>query len=333
VRLARALYRVSGARWLAARYAEGLEAARESLETGRADPECRIGSTLYLGIHSMFSGRYPDAIGHFQTILEGPDVALSTRRFGATAPAFVVANNFLVWALASVGRFEQALEHAGRSVSAADASGAAPSQAPAYMFLAVALAHRGRFDEALRFADEAVRVVEARRILAWLSGATSTLGWVLAWAGRADEGIPLLERGVVVHEGFGLNALLSLLYRRWAEGLHLGGRAGDAGAMARRALELARRFDERGVAAETLLTLGEVLEAIDPADTAQLDDLYARAAEEGAALGMRPLVARARLRRGQLWQRTARADHGREHLAVAARMLEEMDMRYWRGAS
>jgi hypothetical protein len=51
------------------------------------------------------------------------------------------------------------------------------------------------------------------------------------------------------------------------------------------------------------------------------------------ALGMRPLVARAHLRRGQLWQRMARADHGREHLAVAARMLEEMDMRYWRGAT
>jgi predicted ATPase/class 3 adenylate cyclase len=332
VRLGRALYRVSSARWIAARYSEGLEAAREALQVAGTDPECRIYATLYLGFHSMFSGSYREAIGHFRAIVEGADAALSLRRFGASAPAYIAANNFLVWSLASVGEFEPALAHGRRSVEAADASGAPPSQTPAYMFFALALAYRGQFEEALRFAEEALRLAEARHIVSWLPAAASTFGWILAWVGRAKEGLPHLELSVNVHESLGLNALLSLFCRRWAEGLHLAGRARDAEGVVERALELAGRFGERGAGAEALLTRGEIVEAVDPADTARADDLYARAGAAAEALDMRPLVARAHLRRGQLWRRAALGDGGREHLAIAERMLGGMDMRYWLGS-
>jgi class 3 adenylate cyclase/tetratricopeptide (TPR) repeat protein len=331
VRLARTLYRVSAARWLAARYEEGLAAAREAVAQGQDDPESRIFGTLYVGLHSLFLGRIPDAIDHFLRIVEGPDAELSQRRFGASTPAYVVAHNFLLWALVSIGEFERALEHGRRSVALCDASGAPTYRVTTYALFTVALAYRGEFAEAVRLAEEAVRTAESNMVLAWLPGSYSALGWVLAWTGRTEEALPYLERSVSVHETLGINAYLSVFCCRLAEALRLAGRAAEAAPVAARALDLARRFGERGIESEILLALGEIDEALAPEDVDRADARYRQAIEIGEALGLRPVLARAHLRRGQFRLRIGDEAAARGDLATATRMFREMDMRFWLG--
>jgi class 3 adenylate cyclase/tetratricopeptide (TPR) repeat protein len=331
VRLARTLYRVSAARWLAARYEEGLAAAREAVAQGQDDPESRIFGTLYVGLHSLFLGRIPDAVAEFLRIVEGPDAELSQRRFGASTPAYVVAHNFLLWALVSIGEFERALQHGRRSVALCDASGAPTYRVTTYALFTIALAYRGEFAEAVRLAEEAVRTAEANMVLSWLPGSYSALGWVLAWTGRTDEALPYLERSVSVHETLGINAYLSVFCCRLAEALRLAGRAADAAPVAARALDLARRFGERGIESEILLALGEIDEALAPDDIEAADARYRQAVDLAEALGLKPVLARAHLRRGQLRQRAGDTEGAQAHLAVATRMFREMDMRFWLG--
>ena len=329
LRLGRVLYRMSSARWLAARYGEGRDLAREALDTAADDPEVRIFATLYVGIHAFLTARFDEAIEHFLRIVEGPDAPLSRRRFGSASPAYVVANNFLVWALASVGQFDRALEHGRRAVEAVDLAETPLYQAPAYAFYSMPLTYRGRHDEALRYAGTAVRAAESQRMLSWLPATASMLGWTMVAAGRADEGLPYLERAVTFHESLGIDCFLSFFFTRWAEGLLLAGRPEEAEAAARRATDLAAKFGERAVEAEALAILAAVVEARTPGDAGRAEGLYATALSTAEALGMRPLVAQTRVRRAELRQRRGERDRAADDLAVAVAMLEEMDMRSW----
>jgi len=56
---------------------------------------------------------------------------------------------------------------------------------------------------------------------------------------------------------------------------------------------------------------------------------YREALTLAGELGMRPLVAHCHLGLGKLDRRTGKRDRAREHLATAATMYREMDMRFW----
>jgi hypothetical protein len=58
---------------------------------------------------------------------------------------------------------------------------------------------------------------------------------------------------------------------------------------------------------------------------------YREALALAGDLGMRPLVAHCRLGLGNLYRLTGDRDRAREHLAVASKMYDEMDMPTWRG--
>jgi len=167
--------------------------------------------------------------------------------------------------------------------------------------------------------------------MSWLAGSYSALGWVLAWMGRTEEALPYLERSVSVHEALGIGAYLSVFHCRLAQALHLAGRADAAAPAADRALDLARRFGERGIEAEVLLARADIDVALRPDDLAGADARYGQALDLAQALGMRPTVARALLGRGRLRGRAGAGDRGRADVAAATRMLREMDMRFWLG--
>jgi tetratricopeptide (TPR) repeat protein len=57
--------------------------------------------------------------------------------------------------------------------------------------------------------------------------------------------------------------------------------------------------------------------------------LSREALDLAAELGMRPLVAHCHLGLGRLYRRTGKRDQAQEHLATAATMYREMDMRFW----
>ena len=104
------------------------------------------------------------------------------------------------------------------------------------------------------------------------------------------------------------------------------GRIDEAASHAREAVVLTRRLGARGSEAHALCLAGDI------ASTGGAEDApgyYREALALASELGMRPLVAHCHLGLGKLDLRTGKREQAREHLATAATMYREMEMRFW----
>jgi class 3 adenylate cyclase len=120
----RAALRLSGYYWVRADYATGLLHAQKAFEIGCAidDPESRIGGRQVAAHCRLGLGDIRGAIEGYRSNADGPDSELATRRFGITAPPYIVSNGFLAWCLSLTGDFNAALLHGDRAVAAAETS-------------------------------------------------------------------------------------------------------------------------------------------------------------------------------------------------------------------
>jgi len=109
----------------------------------------------------------------------------------------------------------------------------------------------------------------------------------------------------------------------------LDGRIDDAVVLTGRAFDLCRKQKERGHEAWTLRLLGEIASGRDPPEVENSEQRYREARALAEELAMRPLVAHCHLGLAKLYGRVGRRQKAREHLATAAAMYREMDMRSW----
>jgi tetratricopeptide (TPR) repeat protein len=114
-----------------------------------------------------------------------------------------------------------------------------------------------------------------------------------------------------------------------SEAYLLAGRIDDAIHFAERALDLSRNHKERGHRAWALRLLGEIALRSDPPDVETAGGHYRQALALAEELGMRPLLAHCHLGLGRLYRRTDDRPKAGDHLAFAATMYREMDMRFW----
>jgi tetratricopeptide (TPR) repeat protein len=112
-------------------------------------------------------------------------------------------------------------------------------------------------------------------------------------------------------------------------GYLLAGRVEDAIRLAESALELSRERKERGFEARARWLLGEIASHQDHPDVEKADAHYRAAIALANELGMRPLIAHCHLGLSKLCRRTHKLQGAQEHLAIAATMFREMDMRFW----
>ena len=157
----------------------------------------------------------------------------------------------------------------------------------------------------------------------------SPLGYAYALAGRLAEAIPLLEETTEIGAAKGIWADQSLRVAWLAEAYLLDRRYDEATATAARALDLARRYEERGNEAWILRLSGEIAARQDAADVPGAEGQYCQALALAEELGMRPLPAHCRLGLGKLYRRAGRTDEARAELSVAVTMLRELEMTGW----
>src|SRR5262249_47622070 len=101
----------------------------------------------------------------------------------------------------------------------------------------------------------------------------------------------------------------------------------DASGCSMRALDLAVKYQNRGHQGWVLRLLGEI--ASHRADVEHAAAHYREALAVADELGMRPLAAHCHLGLARVCWRTGQRDEAREHLATAATLYREMDMRLW----
>jgi tetratricopeptide (TPR) repeat protein len=187
---------------------------------------------------------------------------------------------------------------------------------------------RGDASGAILTLERAVEVCRVVQVRIPFDVAAGHLGYACALVGRLPEGVNLMEEALGDPAATGTtNHPLLLAYL--GEAHLLAGRREDALEVARRALDLAHRQQERGNEAWVLRLLGEIAAEADPPDQESAEAHYRQALARADELGMRPLAAHCHLGLGKLCRRTGDVAKAREHLTTAATMYREMDMDLW----
>ena len=94
-------------------------------------------------------------------------------------------------------------------------------------------------------------------------------------------------------------------------------------------LQLTRAAGQRHGEGDALRILGEVHARATPAEAGQAEASYREALGIAEQIGTRPLAARCHLGLGMLYRATGQPESAQHHLATAATMFRDMDMRSW----
>jgi DNA-binding NtrC family response regulator len=286
--------------WVAGQHARALERARAdvSIATTYRNFDFQVMAHLQLGQIHHSTGAYRQATEVLErnvTMLAG-DLTLHRIERLPALPA-VLSLAWLALAQAGLGALDLARARAHEAVAVAGTGADACSRAVAGWAageVALLAGAAREAEEALAQARELARQLADGRLLPAIEAA---LGLALARQGRGAEGAAALEIAVSRADALGIACDQAMRVAAQAEAERLAGRLDAAEALGRRALELARRFGERGHEARALLGLSATAAARGPSAAADADRWARLALDLGQELGMRGLVARARARR------------------------------------
>jgi class 3 adenylate cyclase/tetratricopeptide (TPR) repeat protein len=291
----------------------------------RHDLALTITSSFRLGQAYHAHGDYRRAVDVLRGTVDVLHGDLDRALFGLAGLPSVFCRAFLVWSLAELGDFDEGIRHAEDAIRIADAASQMYSRAMGRFVLGFLHLGHGRPERAARVLERGVALVESGEIFALRSMLLAAVGHARTLAGRPDEAIPLLEQSVDAAM-FALSPQHPFPFLFLARAYLMAHRIDDSAHVGLRCLEVCRARREAGSEAWTLHMLGDIglHRGSDDAD-AHYREALALAGERG----MRPLVAHCHLGLGRLCRSAAERQRAHEHLAVAATMYREMDMRLW----
>jgi class 3 adenylate cyclase/tetratricopeptide (TPR) repeat protein len=327
-RLARIATLMGNQCWTTGDYDAAVRFCQEALSLARTldDRSIEVVATTFLGFTHTARGEFSDAAA----LLERNVVALQddvrSERFGAPFIPFAMSGAWLAEVLSQLGRFDEAIEHADAAVRIAEAADDPLTLFTGLLYLGLAHLRRGDLPRAIRVLERGLDLCRTWQFVDRTPDAAAALGAAYARTGRADEALPMVMGAVEEFRGRPYHPRPGLILLCAGTTCLSAGRIDEAASYAREALALTRRLGARGAEAHALCLAGDVALAGGGEDAeAHHRDALALAGE----LGMRPLVAHCHLGLGTLSGRLGRREQAREHLATAAVLYREMDMRLW----
>ena len=293
------------------------------------DRALEIRATYQLGEVYRQMTDYQEAIREHRAVVDALSGELLLERFGEPSVLSVHARSWLATALAELGRFNEGIAVGEEAVRIAEEAANVYSVTNSHIGLGTVYLRRGDLDPAIQLLERAVALSKKGSSLLQLSQSMSALGASLTLTERVSEALPLLEHSVEAAAATGSTASSSLCMARLAEATLLAGRPKEASVRATRALDDARRYQQRGYEAWVLCLHGDIAVRDDAPAFGAAETSYGEAMALARSLGLRPLVARCHAKLGALYQQTRQRDQSREHLRQAATMFREMDMRFW----
>jgi tetratricopeptide (TPR) repeat protein len=236
---------------------------------------------------------------------------------------------FLPLAEAELGLFDDALRRAETAVRRAEAAGHPFAIAIAGVALGFTHLRRGAAGQAIPPLERASGACRAYGVDVQLPWAASSLGVAYALAGRFREGIESAEEAVRLGEQLQLTRYQPLRVTLLANAHLLAGHLEDAYTAAGDALELARRYNEKGPQAWARYLLAA---SVDPSQAGNVEEArqdYLAALIQADELGMRPLSAHCHLGLGQLHAALGDAPNAREQFNLALALYRELGMENW----
>jgi class 3 adenylate cyclase/tetratricopeptide (TPR) repeat protein len=312
-------------------YDEALAAAQRALTLGTTggDDVLRALANLFLGATHWAQGHYRQALeclGQTVATLAG---ARRYERFGQANLPAVQARAFLAACHAETGTFAEGRALGEEGLQIAEAVAHPSSLMWADYGLGLLALRQGHLPTALARLEQAMGIGRDVNLPLFVPRMAAALGEAYELDGRAADAAPLLARALeqtLAPEMIGFQALCRL---PMGEAHLMAGRLEEAHAQAERALALARAHQERGNEAYALRLLGEIHARRDPSEGEDAERVYQQAMALATELEMRPLVAHCHLGLGQLSRDMGKRPETENHLAIAATMYREMDMRFW----
>lgn len=274
-------------------------------------------------------GAYPATVDLLGWNLEYLTGDLARERFGLAALPSVQSRAYVTECLAELGRFGEGIRCGEEAIRIGEAVDHPFSIAIACQFLGSLYVIKGDVASAVSLLERALALSRTNEIRQMFPSINSRLGLAYVLSGRADEGLSLLEGAVEQAISPAMGARQQSHAARLSQANVLTGRIREAAERANVALDLARRYKERGTEGYLLSVLGEVALCQDPPEVTTAEHRLREAMGLATELGMRPLVAHCHLGLSKLYRRTGMRQERQEHLATAAAMYREMDMRFW----
>jgi class 3 adenylate cyclase/tetratricopeptide (TPR) repeat protein len=329
-RLSWIAYGIAHCHYLAHEQERAVEAGQRALAlSGGVDLAHEVAVNLLLGYSFHMTGDYRQAV---QVLRRNIDMLAGDRvreRFGLpifpTFPA-VTSRERLARCLGELGEFAEGIRVGEEGMRIAEELDHAPSLTAMCLGLGTLHMRREDLDRASVVLERGLAIGRRGSIYLYVFTVAAAMGRVYVLTGRVAEGLALMSENV--KEAESKNAALGHPLRlAWlAEGHLVAGEYERAWAVAQNALDLSRRYKEKGQEAWTLHLLGEIAGRRDPTQVEGAARFYQHAMTMADPLGMRPALARCRLGLGELHARAGHHDAAREHFAVALALFREMGL-------
>jgi class 3 adenylate cyclase/tetratricopeptide (TPR) repeat protein len=311
---------------------EALVTGTRALDIARrlGDLRLRIVTTTFLEQAHYYRGEYERVVGLATDNLAALPAHWVYEYFGISAPPSVYDRTWLVMSLAQLGRFAEAAGYEAEAIRLAEPTHHAFTVG--YAHLAAGTLHlvKGDWATARSLLDRGIAVFRTGNVILQLPWAVASSAWVMAQLDEASEALTRLREGEELVERAAARGIVG--WRAWhhhqlGRACLLLGRLDEARRLGDRAVESSLR--QPGFAAHAQYLLGDIATHPDRFDAENGEAHYRQALALAEPRGMRPLVAHCHLGLGRLYRRTGRRQEAEEHLATAATMYREMDMRYW----
>ena len=311
---------------------EALVTGTRALEIARrlGDLKLRILTMTQLEQAHYYRGDYERVVEMATDNLATVPADQAYGHFELVAPASISDRYWLVRSLIELGRFAEAAECAAQALRLADPTQRAYTVRQAHLAAGWFHLHKGDWAKARSLIEKGIAANRAESIVLDLPFAVASSAWTLAQLGDAGEALTRLREGEQLagrHLARGFLGFVGWTYQVLGRAALLLGRLDEARTLGDRAVESCPH--QPGFAAHALHLLGDV--ATHPArfDADAGEAYYRKALALAEPRGMRPLIAHCHLGLGKLFRRANNREPTHEHLATAATMYREMDMRFW----
>ena len=285
-----------GKLWWAGEYDRALKAAERDRAVGGSfgNFAMQVVATCRLGQVQQTLGNYAVAADLLRQVIGSLPGDLAREQLGMSAFVSVWARSWLAWTLAERGDFAEGVTVAEEAMRIAGDADHLYSRGQASFGLGMVYVTQDRAAQAIQVLEQGLVLARSESIAFQIPFITGPLGIACARAGDVARGVLLLEQTMEQADATGLVAHHALRLAWLGEARLRAGRRDAALELARRALDLAEARRERGQIAYAACLLGDILARGGASTEADAGSAYRQALAQAEALGMAPLVARAR---------------------------------------
>ena len=311
------------------RPAEAAVSGEQALAIARTvgDLGLEVLANFRLGQTYRWLGEYPRAIAAFKRNVDALVGDLQPERFGTPGLLAVTSRAWMASCLADLGEFPAAIAAAEEGVRMADAAhdryGLAFSQAR----VGLIYLRQGDPEQALPWLERSLDDSRRFNFETVSLMAAGPLGEARAACGATGEAFALLEQAAEQATSIRFVVVLPAILGALGEGYLLAGRLAEARHTAERMLQLTRAGGQRHGEADALRILAEVHTRANPVEAGQAEASYREALGIAEQIETPPLAARCHLGLGRLYRATGQSESAQHHVAIAATMFRDMDMR------